>query len=203
MTPDYAAWLDDSLVRIRHLPEAGDVLAQVFNSSLLVRSGTWVEFGVADGGSLRRIVKEKGNANVWGFDTFTGLPEAWKRKDALAFPKGAFAQESIPIIEGAHLVTGRFEDTLQAWWPPAPLNFVHVDSDIYSAAACVFEQLEESFADGCIIVFDEAINYPGFEDNEMLALYEAKERGMRFDWLFAHGGAPHWPNERVAIRVKL
>ena len=197
----FAAFVDESLAAIRALPPGGDVLGQVFRSHALRRTGTWVEFGVAGGTSLRRMAAERGAARLWGFDTFTGLPERWTRKDSLDFPAGAFAQGHVPVTEGAHLVTGLFQDTLPAWCPPEPVTFAHVDCDIYSAAACVLRHLPPRLAPGAVVLFDELVNYPGFEDHEMRALYEAHGRGLRWEWLAAYGGPEQWPNEPVAIRI--
>lgn len=195
----YDAWLRDVLARARALEPptskwngTPDVLGQVLRSDRLQRTGTWAEFGVADGSTLRRIASLRGNARVWGFDTFTGLPEEWKRRDDVVHLKGHFAQERIPQVASAHLVTGLFQDTLPSWRPPTPVTFVHVDCDLYSATKCVFDHVATMLAPGAIVAFDEIFEYPGFEEHEALALYEATESGLRWEPLFCGG-------ERFAI----
>ena len=195
---DYENFLKEATESFRALPPAGDVLDRVLRHERLQRRGTWVEFGVAKGESLRRIVANRGDARVWGFDTFDGLPEDWKP----GLSKGAFAVETIPRIQGAHLVTGLFQDVLPAWRPPEPVTFVHVDCDIYSAAKCALSHVRPMLADGAIIAFDELLNYPGFEKHEMRALYEVtEEEGLRYEWLIAGGGTDSWLSERAAILV--
>lgn len=195
----------DAVAKLKALPAGGDVLDQVFASPLLQRTGTWAEFGVAGGGTLRRIhAAAQDHVVVWGFDTFTGLPENWRD----GFPKGTFSCEgALPRVAGVYLVPGLFQDTLPGWRPQAPVTFVHVDCDLYSATKCVLTHVRQHLADGAIIVFDELWNYPGFEQHEMRALYEATEEGLRYDWLFVHGRGDHgredmWPNERAAIIVR-
>ena len=197
--PKYEAWLRDVMAKVRALPPppgkwtgTPDVLGQVLRSDRLQRSGTWAEFGVADGSTLRRITSMRGEARVWGFDSFTGLPEEWVRKDDVVHLKGHFAQPTIPKVAGANLVVGWFEDTLPAWRPPAPVTFVHVDCDLGSATRCVFDHVAPMLAPGALIAFDEALAYPGFEDHEILALFEAEEKGLLWEPIFAGG-------ERLAI----
>lgn len=197
----YEAWLDKTVAKLSSLPPVGGVLERALADA--PKAGTWAEFGVADGVTLKQIVRARGDAKVWGFDTFTGLPEPWTRKDHLAFPVGHFRVEAIPLIEGAHLVSGKFEDTLPAWHPPEAVTFVHIDCDIYSGARCALKHLGPLFADGAIVVFDELWNYPGFEAHEIKALYEAgREDGLEYDWLYIFGGGSAWPNERAALKVR-
>ena len=199
MTYDYADFLVEALAKLRALPSDGDVMGQVYRSPHLKRSGTWVEFGVSSGGTLTRMAEQKGEAKLWGFDSFDGLPEAWP---PVCGP-GAFAVEHIPKVHGAHIVSGLFQDTLQCWIPPHRITLAHIDCDIYSAAKCALQYLLAFLADGAIIVFDELWNYPTFADNEMKALYEAKEEGLKFDWLYANAdGGPGGPAERAAILVR-
>jgi hypothetical protein len=195
----YEAWLRLLVEKVKALPPppgkwngTPDVLGQVLRSDRLQRSGTWVEFGVADGSTLRRIASLRGNAKVWAFDTFTGLPEEWVRKDDVVHLKGHFAQERVPLVAGAHLVTGLFQDTLPSWHPPEPITLAHIDCDIYSGAIAALRHIAPKLAPGAIIAFDEIWEYPGFEEHEALALYEVSLEGLRWSPLFSGG-------ERFAI----
>lgn len=197
---DFSAFVSDAVAKLQALPAGGDVLEQVFRSPFLQRTGTWVEFGVAGGDSLRRLSAQRGNAKLWGFDTFTGLPEDWRPEPQ--YQKGAFAVDAIPRVPGAHLVTGLFGETLSCWCPDSEITFAHIDCDLYSASKCALDRIWPYLADGAILVFDEFYNYPGFEKGEIRALYEVvEEQGMPFRWLFNHGGPPVHPNERAAILV--
>ncbi len=188
----YEAWLKRVVDKAHHFPHRGtDVLGLVLESSHLVRSGTWVEFGVASGSTLKRIASRRGQARVWGFDTFTGLPEDWRTEGAVHL-KGHFAQDHIPKVPDAHLVTGLFQDTLPSWHPPDVINFVHIDCDIYSATKCAFDHVIPRLGPGAIISFDELLDYPTFEDHEIKALYEAEEAGLEWEFLYVSG-------ERAAI----
>ena len=116
----YEQWLRDVMAKVREIPPpkgrwngCPDVLGEVLRSDRLKRTGTWAEFGVADGSTLRRIAGMRGEARVWGFDSFVGLPEEWVRKDDVVHLAGDFAQERIPQVAGANLVVGWFADTDQ------------------------------------------------------------------------------------------
>jgi hypothetical protein len=186
-------FVDGVVFALKVLAADGDVLDRVLGSHVLQRTGTWAEFGVAGGATLKRIhAAARGEALVWGFDTFRGLPEDWRP----GFPRGTFSCDgALPRVGGVCLVQGLFQDTLPAWEPTAPVTLVHIDCDLYSATKCVLTHVRPHLADGAVIVFDELWNYPGFEQHEMRALYEATEDGLRYDWRFAGG-------ERAAIVVR-
>lgn len=194
----HEAWLG-AIDAVHLRPERGFIagnpcLRNVLRRPDLLRSGLWVECGVYRGETLQLLNFMRGTARLVGFDTFTGLPEEWKRKDNLKFPAGTFACEP-PEVAGAELVAGLFQDTLPGFdLRGEPLTFLHVDCDIYSAAACVLSWAQPHLCPGAVIVFDELVGYPGFEDHEWKALGEAFDRGMRWEWLAAAG-------EGVAIRV--
>lgn len=146
-------------------------------------SSSWwcAEFGVFSGNTLQLIREHTPkDVPVVGFDTFTGLPEDWRE----GFPAGTFGLNGIPakFPGDTCLVKGLFQDTL----PPfkrlvgsSPLRLLHIDCDLYSATACVLNALNDNIVPGTVIVFDELINYPGFEDHELLAFSEFVVRNDR------------------------
>jgi hypothetical protein len=152
-----------------------------------------LEFGCYTGGTLRQIVenfivRDDNNSNhrreVYGFDSFEGLPTDWYNGRG----KGWFAlgEEKIPTVEGARIVKGWFNDTVDPFFrnmikKTTVIALVHVDSDLYSSAKTVLDALgeclrnNEPFRRGrfpLYIEFDELINYPEYECHEIKALYE-------------------------------
>ena len=81
--------------------------------------GLWMEFGVFQGATLNKtaLFRERfcglEAGDVWGFDTFTGLPEQW----AGAFEAGAFSLGGAlpPVRSNAKLAKGLFSDSLPPW----------------------------------------------------------------------------------------
>ncbi len=181
MARSLAQFTAETLFALGDLPFArGDVLDQLFACDRLQRRGTWLEFGVAGGASLRRLAAERGEAQLWGFDSFEGLPEAWNE-----LPVGHFSQGGRPpTVEGACLVKGRFEDSIGPWLEDHahllaadsfPVTLLHIDCDLYASARFVLEAIHPYLAPRAIVVFDELVGYDGFEEHEMRALWEATE----------------------------
>jgi predicted O-methyltransferase YrrM len=159
------------------------------------QSGLVLEFGVGPGGSAR-ILAENAGQEIYGFDSFEGLPENWRR----GFEKGAFKRTSVPELPPqVRLVKGFFEDTLPGFLSehPEPLRLVHVDCDLYSSAAFVLEALADRLRSGVVVVFDEYFNFPGWQQHEHRALREFVERtGTAYDYIgFVRAGP------QVAIRI--
>jgi ABC-2 type transport system ATP-binding protein len=159
------------------------------------QDGMALEFGVHTGGTLSVIADAREGKNVFGFDSFDGLPEDWRA----GFPAGHFAVEEPPEVRGAELVVGLFENTLEGFLRehPEPVAFVHVDADLYSSARTVLAHLGPRLSVGTVIVFDEYFGYPGWREHEYRAWEEfVAESGVRFDYEgFTEG------NEQVIVRI--
>lgn len=132
--------------------------------------GLVLEFGVASGGTVNQLATHH-KGPVHGFDVFTGLPETWRP----GFPKGAFAQENLPKVkDNVELVVGLFDDTLPGFVAshPGRVKLLHVDCDIYSGTVTIFKELADRIDDDTVIVFDEYLNFPGWETCEHKAFLE-------------------------------
>lgn len=137
--------------------------------SLCAGDGLALEFGVATGNTLR-VIAENRDGGVYGFDSFHGLPESWRT----GFPEGSFATERWPEVAGAELVVGLFADVLPKFLVehPGPVDFLHIDCDLYSSARTVLELVGPRLHPGSVIVFDEYFNYPGWQHHEYRAWQE-------------------------------
>ena len=154
--------------------------------------GLWLEFGVYRGNTISRISKFRNKTRLvrgptYGFDSFMGLPQEWRPPSAGCVAhcrRGAFSLHGSPpfAADGTVLqwVIGWFNETLPAFvasHPQGHVSFLHVDSDLYSSAATIFETLGPSWLrPGAVVVFDELFNYRGFIDHEMRALWEFLRR---------------------------
>lgn len=144
-------------------------MSQVLTEGLShARPGLALEFGVADGATLRKIAAER-PGETFGFDSFDGLPEDWRR----GFARGKFACDP-PDVPGATLVVGLFQHTLPTWLdghPTDSIGLVHIDCDLYSSTSFVLTTLGK-LQPGTVIVFDELTGYPGWQHHEHKALLE-------------------------------
>lgn len=136
--------------------------------------GAILEFGVYKGESLLRLAQRCPDRQVFGFDSFDGLPENWWR-----FPKGHL-KTAMPCLARPNvtLVKGLFEQTLPGFlstWP-GQAAFVNVDCVLYeSTQACLLPLLPRCQV-GTVILFDEYYNYPDFARHEWLAWREIRAR---------------------------
>ncbi|HZE34016.1 MAG TPA: acyltransferase family protein, partial [Actinoallomurus sp.] len=159
------------------------------------QDGMALEFGVWSGRTLRVIAKGRDGKNVFGFDSFEGLPEDWRD----GFPAGTFALDEPPEVLGAELVTGLFAETLPAFLRdhPEPVAFLHIDADLYSSARTVLEHVGPRLRPGSVVVFDEYFNYPGWQEHEHRAWQEyVAETAISFRYEAYTRG-----NEQVVVRV--
>eukprot|EP00966_Prymnesium_polylepis_P172175 3981170-Prymnesium_polylepis.1 len=102
---------------------------------------------------------------VHGFDAFRGLPETWHVADRgykHEVASGAFNLGGHPPYSDWRIKwhVGWFNHTAPAFAREltergSRLSFVHIDGDLYSSSAQVFEALERLIAPGAYIVFDE------------------------------------------------
>ena len=140
------------------------------------RELTYLEFGVAAGRSIKKMAERftSGESRFVGFDSFTGLPEAW-----LHLPRGAFSAGGMsPEMHDSRVtfVAGWFQDTV---WPflndlkraDREMILVHFDADIYGSTlyllSSLWQQLpayyfimDDFVHDDAIALFDFASAYP-------------------------------------------
>lgn len=163
-------------------------ISYVFEQNMVPTDGLWMEFGVFVGASLRRLAKWNPNHIIYGLDSFLGLPEDWVGRTDQNFTKGAFTLDGwMPEVpSNVTLVKGWYKDSLPAFIKQHTdhISFMHVDSDIYSSAKDIFTILGPRISNGCIIVFDELVEYPGFEAHEWKAWWEfVDDNNITFEWI--------------------
>jgi hypothetical protein len=147
--------------------------------------GLCLEFGVYKGDSINRLAELKSDVTWHGFDSFVGLPEAW----TLGAKAGAFSTRgTLPVVrENVKLVAGFFEDTLPAFVAEhrsSKVSVLHIDADLYSSTKTILENLKGMLVPGSIVIFDELINYPGWQDGEYRAFTEyVADNHLTFEYL--------------------
>ena len=160
-------------------------------------AGLMIECGVADGASLRHLAGASARP-FHGFDSFEGLPEHWagtfERKGK--FGRGGTLPE-VPANVTLH--KGWFEQTLPPFLAAHrdEIAFLHVDCDIYSSTATVFDAFAPRLKTGTVIVFDEYFNYPNWQRHEWRAFQEfLRDNGFAYRYLgFAQ------KNGHVAVKL--
>lgn len=159
--------------------------------------GLILEFGVFQGTSLNRIAGQVQGHKVYGFDSFLGLPEDWILP---GFHKGYFSSPTLQKFpENVELVVGLFEDTLPDFVKAhsEPISLMHVDCDVYSSTKTIFRHLASQIVVGTIIMFDEYMNYPGWENHEFKAFQEyIVESGKDYEYVSCSA------QEQVSVRMK-
>lgn len=161
----------------------------------------WLEFGVAYGRTINYI-SQFTTGTVYGFDSFEGLPEDWRK----GYEKGVFNMNGVPpqVNSNVVLVKGYFDKSLPVFIEDVikkdgvkGISFIHIDCDLYSSTKCILDLLHPYILDGCIIEFDELVEYEGFmgETGELKALWEfVNTYNVKYEWIGCTG-------EQVAIRI--
>ncbi len=118
----------------------------------------YLEFGVYHGESLRWWAAHNADpaSRFYGFDVFTGLPDAW-----VGLPAGTFTTHGqLPTFDDSRvaLEVGLFQDTLGAFIAREPLErrkVIHLDADLYTSTLYVLTTLAPTLRPGDVILFDE------------------------------------------------
>jgi hypothetical protein len=166
----------------------------------------WLEFGVASGKTINYISTFTDD-KVYGFDSFEGLPEKWRD----GFDKGSFGRNgNLPQVnDNVELIKGWFNETLLDFIQTQnkKISFIHMDADLYSSTKYIFDVLRDYIDKDCVIVFDELVNYPGFDGDkgELKAFYEfITENKVDFEWIGMNGtpfGMSGYYHENVALII--
>lgn len=160
---------------------------EIFNN--LSIDGDIVEMGVYNGESLRIIEEVFPNDNIFGFDSFEGIPEEWITSSDHIVPKNFFnLGGSFPEALRSTLVKGWFSEILPGYKENInQLKFLHIDWDLYSSTKTTLEEFNDHIKKGTLIAFDEFIQFPeapskwytNWEDGEYKACIEWMQKHDR------------------------
>ena len=208
---------DDSLLKIGLQYNLREDLKTFFyrvlsHQNYIVKQGygfppiTYYEFGVGWGGSLIKFISalrlfckfSKTNIysyQIFGFDSFEGLPEKKRTKDDhKGWKKGQFSKSLSEIKQivrnlgidlrrnTVNFFKGYFENVLTPAlreelkeYPPTIIN---IDCDYYSSTKTVLEWLRPMLISGTIFYFDDIWGFNGHQNyGQLAAIREFNEAG--------------------------
>jgi hypothetical protein len=178
---DTARFINESMPSSAYSPTKFDLLKKSVAAAKL--NGLFCEFGVYKGTTVNFISALVPDRDVHGFDSFEGLPEAWRD----GYGKSTFAIRGLPPVNrNVKLHKGWFNQTVPQFSASTrdPIAFIHMDADLYSSTRTVLEGLADRFVAGTVVQFDEFFGYPGWRSGEYKAFIEfAASRKLRYDYL--------------------
>jgi Macrocin-O-methyltransferase (TylF) len=161
-------WCDEVVLGMHN----GEVLYAEHLIEKLDENGVYgdiVEFGIYEGtwaDALASIVERRGSRrNIWGFDSFEGLPEPKAGMNPECWVKGMYsapydavaARLQVEKRPWLHLVKGWFCDSLLV--EPAStikkIAYARIDSDLYESCVDCLKFLEPRLVDGAVLIFDD------------------------------------------------
>mmetsp|Transcript_43625 Transcript_43625/g.105790 ORF Transcript_43625/g.105790 Transcript_43625/m.105790 type:complete len:341 (-) Transcript_43625:111-1133(-) len=158
------------------------------NGSAGAGGGLVCEFGVGNGRSLRMTQELLPlSIEIHGFDTFTGLPQAWHNEPAGTYSTGGV----VPQMDHTNVYfhQGLFSDTLQPFLADeekgedAYVAYANIDCDLYTSTLDILEAFHGRLRVGSILVFDEYICHPTWRQDEFRAWRECCKR---FGWTYEY-----------------
>ena len=151
------------------------------------------EFGVWRGEAFKYLIKTFKNG--FGFDSFEGIPEDWDDMKA-----GSYTSDGIiPKIKGGEFIVGKFQDTLPGFFsefrPTA--SIINFDADLYSSTICALNCASPVIDQHTILIFDEFLINPNWENDEHKALEEfCLQNNYKYEVL-----AVSFFSKQVAVRL--
>jgi len=165
----------------------------------------FMELGVFTGNTFNCIRSSlPSSIKLYGFDTFTGLPEDWMVNDKdVLYAKGTFALDYIPHnTANTEFIAGNIEDTLEQFLRTndKKISFVHFDMDLYNPTLFALKQMHNYFVNGTILVFDDFYNLPGWNNYSFKSLLDyINLHNIEFEPLSTVGWVDGWAS--AAIRI--
>jgi len=159
------------MAEVRPFSSRYELLTSAFAQADTSHNRLICEFGVFTGATINHLAKLT-SKTVFGFDSFEGLPEDWR---AVGIKKGHFAVKRLPAVrENVTLVKGWFHKTIPSFLAAhdGAVGFLHIDCDLYSSTKVVFDLLGPRLSAGTVLVFDEYLNFPEWQEGEHKAFNE-------------------------------
>ncbi|MGH0034629.1 MAG: TylF/MycF/NovP-related O-methyltransferase [Myxococcota bacterium] len=163
-----------------------------------VPHGNIVEFGCYKGGNaifMASVARElHPNVRILALDTFEGMPETDKHRDA--HDRGDFADVDLASLE-AHVARlglsnlkfrkGLFQDTAKpALEDLGSVALAHIDCDIYSAVAYSYEVVRPAMVPGGYLVFDDATVSTCIGATEAVEELVIRRDGLSAEQIYPH-----------------
>ncbi|MFD2727398.1 class I SAM-dependent methyltransferase [Hyunsoonleella rubra] len=177
-------WIQENVPINKAFEDRFDLLTESIKH-IEVEDGLVLEFGVYKGETINHIANHiNKNKLIYGFDSFEGLKEPWIFMNKGGFSDAAGVMPSVP--ENVTLVKGFFSETLPDFTSntDAMISLLHIDSDLYSSAKTIFNELNSLIVKGTVIVFDEFFNYPNWKNGEFKAWNEfVQKHKVEFEYI--------------------
>ena len=161
----------------------------------------YLEFGVFNGTTMGYWSNHNKHqqSRFFGFDTFTGLPEEWRRLTGVT-PKGTFSVNGEPPNlkdPRVRFIKGLFQETADEFlcgFQPKHQVVLNLDCDLYSSTLFVLTRFHSILKSGAIIFFDEFSS----SNHEFRAFTDYVEAyRIRYE-LLGYSGIDY---EHIAIRI--
>ncbi len=146
----------------------------------------YLEFGVGTGQTIKIAanVLSHPDSRLYGFDSFTGLPQNWEgrmldfswagrqvlKEKRISLPMGTFSTSGLTPFETGvvddqriSIVKGFVEETICPFileYTPSP-KILYIDINLYSATHAILHHTDEILAPGDFLVFDELYDIDG------------------------------------------
>src|SRR5262249_3970008 len=149
--------------------------------------GLFAGFGVHMGGPINHIaraVKTK-NVTIYGFDSFEGLKKDWQGTTYQAghFNIGGKPPHRPPNVR---MINGWIDETMSRFLADhgGPFCFIQLDAVTFESTELVLSLLRSRIVPGTIIIFDEYLGFPNWQNGEWLAWRQFVERrGLKYRYL--------------------
>ncbi len=161
----------------------------------------YLEFGVFSGTTMRHWTQRSTHerSRFIGFDTFTGLPEEWRRLGGVTPPGTFSADGKVPALEDPRVQfeKGLFQQTADGFLARFRRQrqlVINVDCDLYSSTLFVLTRFHSIIETGTVIIFDEFCS----ANHECRALHDYADAYRVPYRLIGYAGRDY---EQVAIRI--
>jgi hypothetical protein len=151
-------WLRAHNFRPKARFRSRDALFRHIANEIAEKQVLYLEFGVAQGGSIRQWSQLLHNprSSLHGFDSFLGLPHDWTLE---GHERGYFSTSGQPPkIDDPRVqfFVGWFEETLPDYtWPDHEVLIVLMDADLYSSTSTALEYVKPRLLPGSYLYFDQ------------------------------------------------
>ena len=143
------------------------------NKHKFLNNGLWMEFGSGKADSLN-ILSKYTDKTIYGF---MNMKNPNTKETIKGHPK---VEKNVNIFMGEYV--NKIDEFKKKY--DGDIALLHIDCDTYEETIKVFDKLHDRIKDGCVIIFDELINYPGFEKEEMKAFYEYTQKyNISYEWV--------------------